>query len=171
MKVFGLAGWSGSGKTTLIVRIVPLIVARGISVSTVKHAHHNFDVDKPGKDSFKHRDAGATEVLVTSANRWALMHELRGTPEPTLDDLLSRMSEVDLVIVEGFKHFPHDKIEVFARATGQPLLAPSDPNVVAIAADSPVPETKLPVFDREDGDTIVDFILTHTELDAVKGAA
>lgn len=164
MKIFGLAGWSGSGKTTLVRELIPELVARGLTVSTVKHAHHGFDVDKPGKDSYEHRAAGATEVLVSSANRWALMHELRGAPEPGIDDLISRMTPVDLLLVEGFKHHPHDKLEIFRRAIGKPLLCRDDPNIVAVASDAPVPESGLPVLSLDDVAAIADFILDRCGL-------
>jgi len=164
MKIFGLAGWSGSGKTTLMVRLVPEIVGRGLRVSTVKHAHHAFDVDQPGKDSYEHRRAGATEVLVTSANRWALMHENRGAPEPTIEELVARMTPVDLLLIEGFKRAPHPKIEVFRRANGKPLLAPGDPSVLAVASDGPVPEVAVPVLDLDRVDLVADFILSASGL-------
>src|SRR6516165_9137907 len=122
MRIIGLAGWSGAGKTTLLAKVLPLIVARGLTVSTVKHAHHSFDIDQPGKDSHTHRTAGATEVLIASANRFALMHELRGAPEPPLEDLLRKLSPVDLVVVEGFKTARHPKVEVFRKAVGKPAL-------------------------------------------------
>lgn len=143
MKVIGLAGWSGAGKTTLLTRIIPHFLAKGIRVSVIKHAHHAFDVDVPGKDSWRHRESGATEVLVSSARRWALMHELRGASEPRLPELLARMSRVDLVIVEGFKSEPHRKIEVHRAANGKPLLFPDDPAIAGIATDTAV-ETALP---------------------------
>jgi molybdopterin-guanine dinucleotide biosynthesis protein B len=136
MRVIGLAGWSGAGKTTLIVKLIPLLRARGLTVSTLKHAHHAFDIDKPGKDSFLHREAGATEVLVASANRFALMHELRGAPEPSLGDLLARLSPVDLVLVEGYKRDAHAKIEVHREANGKPFLFREDPTIVAVASDT-----------------------------------
>ena len=139
MRIIGLAGWSGSGKTTLLTRAIPRIVARGLSVSTLKHAHHDFDVDKPGKDSHAHRTAGATEVLVGSDRRWALMHELREQREPTLAALLHKLSPVDLVIVEGYKREPHPKLEVHRAAVGGTLLAPEDASIVAIASDAPLP--------------------------------
>src|SRR5215469_4459277 len=138
MRVFGLAGWSGSGKTTLMTRLLPALIQRGVSVSTIKHAHHAFDVDQPGKDSHRHREAGATEVLVSSENRWALMHELRGDAEPALEQLLRHMSPVDLVIVEGFKRAALPKLEVHRAALGKPLLANEDRDIVAIASDLPV---------------------------------
>ena len=149
MKVIGLAGWSGAGKTTLLTRIIPHFLARGIRISVIKHAHHNFDVDVPGKDSWVHRQSGATEVLVSSANRWALMHELRGAAEPRLPELLARMSRVDLVVVEGFKSEPHRKIEVHRAANGKPLLFPDDPAIAGIAADTAV-ETALPLAHLDD---------------------
>ena len=164
MKVFGLAGWSGSGKTTLLVRLIPELTKRGISVSTIKHAHHKFDVDKPGKDSHRHREAGATEVLVASGRRWALMHELRNEPEPDLDALLAKLSPVDLVIVEGFKAHAHDKLEIWRSETGERLIQPEDPHIVAIATDKPVPKVPLPRFDLEDVTAIADFIIERTGL-------
>lgn len=159
MRVIGFAGWSGAGKTTLLCRLLPLLVARGLRVSTVKHAHHRFDVDQPGKDSWEHRHAGATEVLVASAARWALMHELRGANEPDLPALLARMSEVDLVLVEGFKRDSHPKIEVFRAANGKPPLHPEDPSIVAIASDMPFPEARLSVLDLDDAAGIADAVL------------
>src|SRR3954465_8846766 len=138
MKVIGIAGWSGAGKTTLLARVIPCLAARGLRVSTVKHAHHAFDVDQPGKDSHTHRTAGATEVLVSSANRWALMHEMRGEGEMALDALLGKLARVDLVLVEGFKRQAHPKLEVYRAAVGKPLLHPGDPNIVAIASDAAI---------------------------------
>jgi molybdopterin-guanine dinucleotide biosynthesis protein B len=149
MKVIGLAGWSGAGKTTLLTRIIPHFLKEGLRVSVIKHAHHNFDVDVPGKDSWVHRQSGATEVLVSSARRWALMHELRGASEPRLPELLIKMSRVDLVIVEGFKSEPHRKIEVHRLANGKPMLFPDDPGIVGIATDGAI-ETKLPVAHLDD---------------------
>jgi molybdopterin-guanine dinucleotide biosynthesis protein B len=142
---------------------LPELIAAGLKVSTLKHAHHAFDIDRPGKDSYVHRMAGATEVMVGSANRWALMHELRGDAEPSMADLVKRMTPVDLLLVEGFKRDSHDKLEVFRRANGKPLLAPSDPRVVAIASDGPVPETRLPVLDLNDVPTIARFVLRHAQ--------
>src|SRR5215813_11357576 len=133
MRIIGLAGWSGAGKTTLLAKMIPRMVARGLTVSTVKHAHHSFDVDHPGKDSHTHRMAGATEVLVGSANRWALVHELREEPEASLGALLAKLSQVDLVLVEGYKREPHPKLEVYRAVVGKPLLHPDDPHVVAVA--------------------------------------
>ena len=149
MKVIGLAGWSGAGKTTLLARVIPHLLGQGLGVSVIKHAHHSFDVDVPGKDSWVHRQSGATEVLVSSGLRWALMHELRGAPEPRLPELLKRMSPVDLVIVEGFKSEPHRKIEVHRAANGKPMLFPDDPGIVGIATDAEV-KTTLPVAHLDD---------------------
>ena len=149
MKVIGLAGWSGAGKTTLLSRLIPHFLESGLRVSVIKHAHHSFDVDVPGKDSWVHRQSGATEVLVSSGKRWALMHELRGAAEPRLGDLLSKLSLVDLVVVEGFKSEPHRKIEVHREANGKPLLFPDDPAISGIATDAAV-KTPLPVAHLDD---------------------
>lgn len=158
MKVLGIAGYSGSGKTTLTVKLIPALTARGISVSTVKHAHHAFDVDRPGKDSYEHRQAGAAEVLVSSANRWALMHEHRGAPEPTLDELLAKLSPVDLVLVEGWKHGGHPKLEVHRPSNGTPLLAAEDPNVVAVASDVDLHGLSVPRLPLDEVEAIADFV-------------
>jgi molybdopterin-guanine dinucleotide biosynthesis protein B len=163
VKVFGFAGWSGSGKTTLIEKLIPRFVRAGLRVSLVKHAHHSFDVDQPGKDSYRHRHAGAAEVLVTSSRRWVLMHELRGAAEPPFDEQLKRLSPCDLVIVEGFKHAAIPKLEVWRRATGEPLLHPNDEHIVAVATDGRV-ETRLPVLDLNDDAVIASFILAHLRL-------
>ena len=149
MKVIGLAGWSGAGKTTLLTRLIPYFIREGLRVSVIKHAHHEFDVDVPGKDSWIHRQSGATEVLVSSGTRWALMHELRGAAEPRLPELLKKMSRVDLVVVEGFKSEPHRKIEVHRAANGKPLLFPDDPGIAGIATDADV-KTALPVAHLDD---------------------
>lgn len=149
MKVIGLAGWSGAGKTTLLTRLIPHFVAKGLRISTIKHAHHNFDVDVPGKDSWVHRQSGATEVLISSSRRWALMHELREAREPSLREHLRRMSPVDLVVVEGFKADTHPKIEVYRAANGKPLLFPGDPAIVGIATDQKI-DTRLPQADLND---------------------
>ena len=149
MKVIGLAGWSGAGKTTLLTRVIPHLRAAGLRVSVIKHAHHKFDVDVPGKDSWRHRQAGAEEVLVSSDMRWALMHELRGAREPSLPELLAKLSRVDLVIVEGYKSEPHRKIEVYRAANGKPLLYPDDPAIAGIASDVAV-ETALPTARLDD---------------------
>ncbi|HZE59759.1 MAG TPA: molybdopterin-guanine dinucleotide biosynthesis protein B [Burkholderiales bacterium] len=163
MKVFGFAGWSGSGKTTLIEKLIPRFTGSGLRVSLIKHAHHTFDVDQPGKDSYRHRHAGASEVLVTSSRRWVLMHELRGGAEPSFDVQLAKLSPCDIVIVEGFKHAPIPKLEVWRRATGEPLLHPKDPHIVAVASDTKV-ETQLPLLDLNDDAAISSFILAHLRL-------
>jgi molybdopterin-guanine dinucleotide biosynthesis adapter protein len=160
MKVIGIAGWSGAGKTTLLTRVIPRLTARGLRVSTIKHAHHAFDVDQPGKDSHTHRAAGATEVLVSSANRWALMHELRGKGEMALDALLAKLSEVDLVLVEGFKTQAHPKLEVYRKSVGKPLLHPADENIIAIASDGPV-EADVPVVPLDDIEAVADTLVQN----------
>ena len=163
MRVFGFAGWSGSGKTTLIEKLIPLFVARGLKVSLVKHAHHSFDVDQPGKDSYRHRHAGCSEVLVTSSKRWVLMHELRGAPEPDFAELLKRVSPCDLLIVEGFKREKLPKLEVYRASVGESLLHPQDPDIVAVVSDQRV-ETRLPQFDLNDAPAIANFVLRHVGL-------
>jgi molybdopterin-guanine dinucleotide biosynthesis adapter protein len=163
LKVFGFAAYSGNGKTTLIENLIPLLVARGIQVSVIKHVHHDFDVDQPGKDSHRHRQAGATEVLVGSAARWSLVHEVRGGSEPELSYLLKRLSPCDLVLVEGYKNEPMPKLEVHREATGTPLLHPGDPGIVALATDAAV-VTSLPVFGLNDRAGIAGFILRHVGL-------
>lgn len=157
MKVIGFAGWSGSGKTTLLERVIALLSERGLRVSLVKHAHHDFDVDVPGKDSWRHRHAGCQEVLITSGRRWALMHELRGAPEATLAEVLAHLSTCDLVLVEGFKREPIPKIEIYRAAVGKPLIFPEDSRVIAVASDGPV-ETELPCLDLNDPAAVADFI-------------
>jgi molybdopterin-guanine dinucleotide biosynthesis protein B len=167
MKVIGIAGWSGAGKTTLLTRVIPCLTARGMRVSTIKHAHHDFDVDQPGKDSHTHRTAGATEVLVSSANRWALMHEMRGEGEMALDALLAKLSLVDLVLVEGFKKQAHPKLEVYRAAVGKPLLHPEDPNIVAIASDGKV-AASVSVVSLDDIEAVADILVEKSaSLDAV----
>ncbi|MPY76447.1 MAG: molybdopterin-guanine dinucleotide biosynthesis protein B [Alphaproteobacteria bacterium] len=169
MKIIGLAGWSGSGKTTLVARLLPMLTARGLRVSTVKHAHHSFDMDKPGKDSHVHREAGATEVLVTSAHRWALLHENRGMPEPSMVDLIRYMTPVDLLIVEGFKAHPHDKIEIYRPANGKSLLARDDPHIVAVATDEVnAIDVAVPILDLNDVGAIAEFIIAHCGLREVR---
>ncbi len=158
MRLIGLAGWSGSGKTTLLAKLLPALIARGRSVSTLKHAHHDFDVDQPGKDSHTHRLAGAREVLVSSARRWALMHELREEAEPALRELVARLSPVDLVIVEGFKAESHPKLEVHRAANAQPLLYPGDSNIVAIASDLTLKNLPLPAVHLDDIEAIADLV-------------
>src|SRR4051794_8425426 len=161
MRIIGLAGWSGSGKTTLLVNVIPRLLARGLTVSTLKHAHHDFDIDQPGKDSHSHRLAGATEVLIGSARRFALIHELRGDTEPALGVLLQKLSPVDLVVVEGYKRARHPKLEVHRTVLGQPLMAPDDPTIVAIACDAPLPDARIPVVDLDDIESIVDLLVRH----------
>ncbi len=158
MKVFGIAGYSGSGKTTLLERLIPLLTQQGLRVSVIKHAHHAFDVDRPGKDSYRHRAAGATEVLIASSARWALMHELRGDAEPELPLLLTRLSACDLVLVEGFKRQPIPKLEIHRAAAGTPLLHPDDPDIVAVASDRAL-DTPLPQFALDDYHGIARFIV------------
>ena len=162
-KVFGFAGYSGSGKTTLIEQLIPRFVQTGLRVSLIKHAHHAFDIDKPGKDSYRHREAGASEVLVTSAQRWVMMHELRGETEQTLEEQIARFSPCDLVLVEGFKRAAIPKLEVHRPSYERPLLHAEDINIVAIAADAPV-NTTLPVLDLNNPDAIAQFIIMHQGL-------
>ncbi|HEY3177952.1 MAG TPA: molybdopterin-guanine dinucleotide biosynthesis protein B [Casimicrobiaceae bacterium] len=162
MRIFGFAGWSGSGKTTLIERLVPRLTARGLTVSLVKHAHHSFDIDQPGKDSWRHRQAGCTEVLVTSAMRWALVHELRGQPELALGDAIARLSPCDLLLVEGFKTAAVPKLEVWRKHLGEPLLFPDDSRIRAIATDDPARFAgRLTAFGLDDIDAIATFILAE----------
>ena len=163
MRIIGLAGWSGAGKTTLLAKVLPLIVARGLTVSTLKHAHHSFDLDQPGKDSHTHRAAGATEVLIASANRYALMHELRGAPEPSLHELLAKLSPVDLVVVEGFKAARYRKLEIFRAAVGRPALHLEDPLIVGIVSDTPFPAGARPVVSIDDAEAVVGLMLDHAE--------
>jgi molybdopterin-guanine dinucleotide biosynthesis protein B len=160
MKIFGFAGWSGSGKTTLIERVIPALAGRGLRVSLIKHAHHSFDVDHPGKDSYRHRHAGCAEVLISSATRWALMHELRGAPEPTLEELVAHVAPCDLLLVEGFKRAAIPKLEVYRRENGKPRLHMDDPHIVAIATDQRF-ETALPQFDLDDVEGVAGFIARH----------
>ncbi len=163
MKVIGLAGWSGAGKTTLLARLIPHFIAEGLRVSTMKHAHHSFDVDIPGKDSWQHRQAGATEVLISSGRRWALMHELRGAAEPSLEEQLKNFAPCDVVIVEGWKHQAMPKIEVHRKLADKPLLFPNDPSVVAIATDEPL-ATNKPQFSLDDAEGVAKFIIAHLGL-------
>ncbi len=163
MKVIGFAGWSGSGKTTLVEQVIGQLEARGLAVSLIKHAHHEFDIDYPGKDSWRHRHAGCREVLVTSAKRWSLMHELRGRPELRLDEALSQLSPCDVVLVEGFKREPIAKIEIYRAALGKPQLFPDDPHVIAVASDGPV-DTVLPQLDLNQPAAIADFIVRTLSL-------
>jgi molybdopterin-guanine dinucleotide biosynthesis protein B len=161
MKIIGLAGWSGAGKTTLVAKLLPLLIARGLSVSTIKHAHHAFDVDMPGKDSYIHRQAGAREVLVASDTRFALMAEHRGAPEPELHALLAQLAPVDLVVVEGFKRHAHPKIEVFRAALGKPMLWPEVATIVAVASDQAVPDCDRTVIGLDDVAAIADWVMAR----------
>ena len=161
MKVIGLAGWSGAGKTTLLVKLIPALIGRGLTVSTLKHAHHAFDIDHPGKDSFEHRTAGASEVLVASGRRYALIHELRQEPEPPLADLLGKLSPVDLVLVEGFKRAPHPKIEVHRSINGKPFLFPDLPNVRALISDILPPDWTGPHAGLDEIERVADLTLDH----------
>ncbi|MGP1396565.1 MAG: molybdopterin-guanine dinucleotide biosynthesis protein B [Inquilinaceae bacterium] len=158
MRIYGVTGWKNSGKTHLMERLVTEIAGRGVTVSTVKHAHHSTEIDREGTDSFRHRQAGAREVMLVSPRRWALMHELRGAEEPPLDDVLKRLSPVDLVLIEGYKRAPHPKIEAHRAATGRPLLALDHPSIRAVASDT-APDVALPVLDLDDTAAIADFIL------------
>lgn len=180
MRVMGLAGWSGSGKTTLLVKLLPLLVARGLRIATLKHADHQFDIDQPGKDSYEHRKAGASEVIISSARRWALMHELAADPEPTLAQLLMRLAPCDIVLVEGFKTQKHPKIEIFRSATGNSPLYPGDPQILAIASDCAIPDAAIPVVDLNDIQAVEALVLDRAEAlqsvlprlaDAAHGAA
>lgn len=163
--VFGITGWKNSGKTQLVTRLVAEFTARGFKVSTVKHAHHNFDIDKPGADSYRHREAGASEVALVSGRRWALMHELRDEDEPSLAEILSRLAPCDLVLIEGYKREDHPKIEARRTETvDRGPLAPQDPNILAIAADHALPDEVLPVFDLDDVPSMADFIGQHLDL-------
>lgn len=164
MKIFGVTGWKNSGKTGLMERLITEFTARGLSVSSIKHAHHSFDIDYPGRDSYRHRDAGARQVLLASRNRWALMHELRDEDEPSLGDLLKQLSPVDLVLIEGYKRDRHPKIEAHRKETGQPLIAPEDETIVAVASDTSVTIDR-PVLELNDTASIANFIAQHLELD------
>jgi molybdopterin-guanine dinucleotide biosynthesis protein B len=163
MKIFGFAGWSGSGKTTLIEQLIPCFVRAGLKVSLIKHAHHSFDVDQPGKDSYRHREAGCTEVLVSSDRRWAQMHELRGAPEVALEELIKRMSPCDLLLVEGYKAYPMPKLEVYREANGKPLLHPEDEHIFAVVADVPL-ATRLPQFGLDRHDAVATYVLDRLKL-------
>src|SRR5215472_14718779 len=161
MRVIGLAGWSGSGKTTLVTKVIPVLVKRGLKLATVKHAHHEFDTDQPGKDSWLHRRAGASEVAVVSSRRWAIVHELEHEPEPSLEDVLRKLSPIDLVIVEGFKRHAHPKLEVYRAAVGKPLLHPDDDCIVAVATDAALPQAQVPVVMLDDVETIANVLLAE----------
>jgi molybdopterin-guanine dinucleotide biosynthesis protein B len=164
VKLFGLAGWSGSGKTTLVIALLPALIRRGLRVSTVKHVHHSVDLDQPGKDTHRHRLAGATEVALVSASRWTLMHELRGEPEPNPADLLRHMTPVDLLLVEGFKHAAHDKLEVHRPSVGKPLLCRGDRHVVAVASDEKLADLPVPLLSLDDVEGIAAFIVRYCGL-------
>ena len=170
MKVMGIVGWSGSGKTSLLVELLPILKGRGLTVSTMKHAHHRFDLDMEGKDSFRHREAGASEVLVVTSSRWVLMHESREEPEPSIESLIDRMTPVDLLLIEGFKSHPHPKLEIHRESEGKPLLCPGDPDIVAVATDRPIPGLALPQLDLNDPAGIAEFILRHTGLTGQPGS-
>lgn len=161
MIVFGIAGWSGAGKTTLLEKLIPELSSRKLRVSVIKHAHHGFDLDRPGKDSFRHREAGASQVLMLSGQRWVLMHELRNEPEPTLEEQLRLLGPCDVVLIEGFKAAAVPKIEVFRPDNGKPPLWPDSPHVVAVATDAAV-EAPLPVLPLNDAAAIADFMLAHS---------
>jgi molybdopterin-guanine dinucleotide biosynthesis protein B len=163
IKTMGFAGWSGSGKTTLLIKLIPVLTGRGISVSTIKHAHHGFDIDRPGKDSHQHRVAGANEVMISSGSRWALMHENRHEDEADLELLIDRLSPVDLVLVEGFRGQPHAKIEVYRAGLGKPPLFASDSHIVAVATDSNV-AAEIPVLDINNIEAIANFIIDYRKL-------
>ena len=167
MKVIGIAGYSGSGKTTLIEKVIPVLVREGLRVSLIKHAHHEFDVDQPGKDSYRHRHAGCAEVLISSSKRWALMHELRGAEEGALQEHLKRLSPCDLVIVEGYKSEPIPKVEVHRAAGHTPLLHPDDKHVVAVATDEPL-DTDLPQLNLEDPEAVARFIIQYLGLNRAR---
>ena len=164
MRVFGLAGWSGAGKTTLLSKLIPALVAQGLRVSTLKHAHHEFDLDTPGKDSWVHRQSGATEVTIVSANRYAILHELRGAAEPTIEEILPRLAPVDLLLIEGFKRHKHDKLEIHRPALGKALLSPDDPDIVAVASDSKIAGLAVPLLDLNDIEAIAAFVRQRTGL-------
>ena len=162
MKIFGLVGWSGSGKTELLIKLLPELKRRGLKVSTMKHTHHDVDIDIPGKDSYRHRQAGAEEVMVASSGRWSLVHELRDEPEPDMDFLIAQMKPVDLLLIEGFKRNSHPKMEVFRPSYGEPLIAAHDPTVVGVACDEKIVGLGVPLIDLNDVGAVADFIIAHT---------
>ena len=164
MKIFGIVGKSGSGKTTLLEKLIPVITKRGIRVSTIKHTHHKFDLDKPGKDSFRQREAGSCEVMLASSHRWALLHELCDEKEPEVKDLIKHMTPVDLVLVEGFKFHDHPKIEVYRPAHGREPLWPTDQTILAVASDETPVELDRSLIDLNDAEAIADFIIDHLKL-------
>ena len=161
MRIIGLAGWSGSGKTTLVTSVIPVLVRRGLKVATVKHAHHEFDIDQPGKDSWLHRQAGASEVAIVSSRRWALIHELRRGARASAHRRAARISPIDLVIVEGFKRHSHPKLEVYRAAVGKPLLHPDDDCIVALATDTPLPQAQVPVLMLDDIEGIANVLVAE----------
>ncbi len=161
MKIFGIVGWSGSGKTSLLRQLLPELIGRGLRVSTMKHTHHDFDIDKPGKDSHLHREAGAHEVLITGSRRWAILHENRNAPEPNLNGLLSRMEKVDLVLIEGFKNYGHTKLEVYRPVVGKALMASDDHNIVAVASDESLTLEGTTCLDLNNIPAIADYIIEH----------
>lgn len=164
MKILGVIGWRNSGKTTLIVELIERFTSAGLSVSSIKHAHHAFEIDYPGKDSYRHREAGAREVLVASSKRWALIHQSKEEEEPDLAFLLSRMSKADLVLVEGFKQHPHPKLEVYLKGQENPLLAPGDPSIIAIVTDDGDIKAAQPVLSLDDPDAVMTFVRSHMRL-------
>lgn len=163
IKVLGIVGWSGSGKTTLLTRLIPLLVARGLRIATLKHAHHAFDVDQPGKDSYEHRKAGASEVIVSSARRWVQMHEVGAGAEATLAEHLRRLSPCDLALIEGYKSEPHPKLEVYRASVGKPALYPTDARIVAVATDQRLPALTIPQVDLDDITAVADLVLARAE--------
>ena len=165
MKVMGIVGWSGSGKTSLLVELLPILRDRGFSVSTMKHAHHHFDLDTSGKDSHRHRQAGASEVLVVTSARWVLMHESRDEPEPAIEALIERMTPVDLLLIEGFKTHSHPKLEIHRQSEGKPLLCGDDPEIVAVASDTELPQLRVPRLNLNDPRAIAEFIIVQCGLD------
>ncbi|MBT4932455.1 MAG: molybdopterin-guanine dinucleotide biosynthesis protein B [Rhodospirillaceae bacterium] len=165
MKIFGIVGMSGSGKTELLVKLIPELTARGVGVSTIKHTHHNVEVDKPGKDSYRHRKSGAKQVMVASAGRWSLIRELRDAPEPTLGELIEKLEPVDLLLIEGFKRESHAKLEVFRHDHEQELLAPGDDKIIAVASDGPIEGLSVPLIDLNDVSAVADFILSFNKLE------
>jgi molybdopterin-guanine dinucleotide biosynthesis protein B len=170
-RVLGIVGWSGSGKTTLITKLIPLLCSRGLKVATLKHAHHAFDVDQPGKDSYEHRRAGACEVLISSARRWVQMHEVGEGAEATLPELLQRVSPCDFILIEGFKTARHVKLEVFRQANGKPPLHPEDPRIIGVASDQPFPKARIAVVDLNDIPAIAEAVQRYaTPLDATLAA-
>ncbi|WP_419798944.1 MAG: molybdopterin-guanine dinucleotide biosynthesis protein B [Terasakiella sp.] len=164
MKIFGIVGKSGSGKTTLLEVLIPAITKHGFNVSTIKHTHHQFDIDQPGKDSYRQREAGAKEVMLASSHRWALLHELRGDEEPEIEDLIQHMSDVDLILIEGFKFNNHPKIEVHRPSYGREPLWPNDPTILAVASDEQLRDIERPLIDLKDIESIADFIISHLDL-------